>query len=363
MQDASSFQILKPVASRPSSSFRFFPDLPATSSGSLPPNDHSAAKAAVALILDDDVSETKETRTNAPASLLLSNLQGKQNNHASVQHELNQLELARNQQQITKQDRPSSCDGYNWRKYGQKQVKGSEYPRSYYKCSHLTCPVKKIVERSLDGQIAEIVYKGEHDHPKPRPPKRRLSSGSQEHAFVAADENGRSETGNLQSWSSTTGSLLLEVNPKELSSSCRIPTSSVQAHLADDRPIDTDHQVANSTVRVCRVPSRMVTRDRKRRKNDDQNSVGEDSTDAHSVIQTSGDGYHWRKYGQKNMKGNSYPRNYYKCMSPNCNVRKYTEKAFDDSNFIVTTYEGEHDHEMPVKKISSATSNPKMLPS
>lgn len=180
-----------------------------------------------------------------------------------MQHELSQELDARNQQP-TRQDRPS-CDGYNWRKYGQKAVKGSEYPRSYYKCSQPTCPVKKIVERSFDGQISEIVYKGEHSHPKPRPPKRRLSSGSQEQAFVVgADENSR-ETGNLQySWSS--GSLL-EVNPipKELSSSCRIiPASSVQMHLPDDRPnIDTDRrsnadQVANSTARACRVPSRMV---------------------------------------------------------------------------------------------------------
>lgn len=69
----------------------------------------------------------------------------------------------------------SSDDGYTWRKYGQKQVKGSEYPRSYYKCTHLKCPVKKKVERSYDGQIAEIVYRGEHNHPKPQPPKRNLS--------------------------------------------------------------------------------------------------------------------------------------------------------------------------------------------
>ena len=38
-------------------------------------------------------------------------------------------------------------DGYNWRKYGEKQVKGSPYPRSYYKCSHPGCPAKKMIER------------------------------------------------------------------------------------------------------------------------------------------------------------------------------------------------------------------------
>lgn len=63
-------------------------------------------------------------------------------------------------------DKPAN-DGYNWRKYGQKQVKGSEYPRSYYKCTHADCPVKKKVERSLDGQITEIIYKGQHNHPRP----------------------------------------------------------------------------------------------------------------------------------------------------------------------------------------------------
>lgn len=73
-------------------------------------------------------------------------------------------------------DRPS-YDGYNWRKYGQKQVKGSEYPRSYYKCTHPNCPVKKKVERSLNGQIAEIVYKGEHNHAKPQPLRRNPFDG------------------------------------------------------------------------------------------------------------------------------------------------------------------------------------------
>lgn len=67
-------------------------------------------------------------------------------------------------------------DGYNWRKYGQKQVKGSEYPRSYYKCTHPNCPVRKKVERSLDGHITEIIYKNAHSHPKPQQ-CRKLTSG------------------------------------------------------------------------------------------------------------------------------------------------------------------------------------------
>lgn len=68
-------------------------------------------------------------------------------------------------------------DGYNWRKYGQKLVKGSEYPRSYYKCTHPNCEVKKKVERSREGHITEIIYTKAHNHPKP-PPNRRSGIGS-----------------------------------------------------------------------------------------------------------------------------------------------------------------------------------------
>lgn len=68
-------------------------------------------------------------------------------------------------------DKPAD-DGYNWRKYGQKHVKGSEFPRSYYKCTHPNCPVKKKVERSLDGHVTAIIYKGEHNHQRPHPNKR-----------------------------------------------------------------------------------------------------------------------------------------------------------------------------------------------
>lgn len=74
-------------------------------------------------------------------------------------------------------DKPAD-DPYNWRKYGQKQVKGSEFPRSYYKCTHPNCPVKKKVERSLDGQVTEIIYKGQHNHQPPQSNKRSKDTGN-----------------------------------------------------------------------------------------------------------------------------------------------------------------------------------------
>ncbi|CAI9102032.1 OLC1v1000220C1 [Oldenlandia corymbosa var. corymbosa] len=57
-------------------------------------------------------------------------------------------------------------DGYRWRKYGQKSVKNSKYPRSYYRCSHHTCNVKKQIQRlSKDTGIVVTTYEGVHNHP------------------------------------------------------------------------------------------------------------------------------------------------------------------------------------------------------
>ena len=45
-------------------------------------------------------------------------------------------------------------------RYGEKQVKGSPYPRSYYKCSHPGCQVKKIVERNPEnGMVSKASSK------------------------------------------------------------------------------------------------------------------------------------------------------------------------------------------------------------
>ncbi|KAF8379670.1 hypothetical protein HHK36_029114 [Tetracentron sinense] len=57
-------------------------------------------------------------------------------------------------------------DGYNWRKYGQKDILGAKYPRGYFRCSHRNvqgCLATKQVQRSdEDPWIFEITYRGKH---------------------------------------------------------------------------------------------------------------------------------------------------------------------------------------------------------
>ncbi|KAJ8422727.1 hypothetical protein Cgig2_004573 [Carnegiea gigantea] len=69
---------------------------------------------------------------------------------------------------MTKSEVDHLDDGYRWRKYGQKAVKNSPFPRSYYRCTTAACGVKKRVERSSDDPtIVVTTYEGQHTHPCP----------------------------------------------------------------------------------------------------------------------------------------------------------------------------------------------------
>ncbi|KAK4801521.1 hypothetical protein SAY86_022008 [Trapa natans] len=220
-----------------------------------------------------------------------------------------------------------SDDGYKWRKYGQKQVKGSENPRSYYKCTYPKCPTKKKVERSLeDGHITEIVYKGSHNHPKPQLIKRTASSQAVQPHYAP--------TTSAFSDQSTTA----------------------QEDSAISMGEDEFEQMSNSGG----GDDNENEPDAKRWKGDNEYRNGSSGAESRTVkeprvvVQTMSeidildDGYRWRKYGQKVVKGNPNPRSYYKCTFTGCSVRKHVERAAHDMRSVVTTYEGKHNHNVPV---------------
>lgn len=86
-----------------------------------------------------------------------------------------------------------SSDMWAWRKYGQKPIKGSPYPRSYYRCSSSKgCLARKQVEQSCtDPGMFIITYTAEHSHSQPT--RRNSLAGTVRQKFPSPKSpNGRS---------------------------------------------------------------------------------------------------------------------------------------------------------------------------
>lgn len=201
-------------------------------------------------------------------------------------------------------------DGYNWRKYGQKQVKSPEGSRSYYKCTHSECEAKKIESCDKYNSITKIVYKGQHKHEQPkkvftRRGKILSASKGQERKLTSKQYKSSEPVSN--------GPILVE----EM-----------------DAPPPKRRVKKNNTV----SPGSVLKRPKKPKF----------VVHAASDVGISADGYRWRKYGQKMVKGNPHPRNYYKCTSAGCPVRKHIEMAVDGSSEVILTYKGVHDHDIPI---------------
>ncbi|KAL8152291.1 hypothetical protein V2J09_010051 [Rumex salicifolius] len=67
-----------------------------------------------------------------------------------------------------------------------------------------------------------------------------------------------------------------------------------------------------------------------------------------SEIESLDDGFKWRKYGKKMVKNSPNPRNYYRCSINGCPVKKRIERDRDDNRYVITTYEGIHNHQNSV---------------
>ncbi|KAF8715046.1 hypothetical protein HU200_027593 [Digitaria exilis] len=274
-------------------------------------------------------------------------------------------------------------DGYSWRKYGQKQVKHSEYPRSYFKCTYPVCQVKKKVERSHEGHITEIIYKGTHNHPKPTPSRRpgltpvhRFgdttqadtpdNQGSHTNAAEArqARHNNATSVQDLHGdGMDATSSPSVPGEPCESSASMQIHDSGgVDVTSAASDEVDGNHRATHGSMSQGGADAESDELEYKRRKLEsyaiDMSNASRAAREPRVVIQTTSevdildDGYRWRKYGQKVVKGNPNPRSYYKCTHPGCSVRKHVERASHDLKAVITTYEGKHNHEVPAARNS-----------
>uniref|UniRef100_A0A7N0V7R0 WRKY domain-containing protein n=1 Tax=Kalanchoe fedtschenkoi TaxID=63787 RepID=A0A7N0V7R0_KALFE len=127
-------------------------------------------------------------------------------------------------------------DGFSWRKYGQKDILGARYPRSYYRCTNRNikhCWATKQVQRSdEDPTVFEITYKGKHTclpecDPNLEPTQQdgevqRLNNNANDHKQSQADDFLQNLKNNLK------------VNTEDMSNKempCHLPLTSASTEI------------------------------------------------------------------------------------------------------------------------------------
>ncbi|KAF2310389.1 hypothetical protein GH714_008928 [Hevea brasiliensis] len=235
-------------------------------------------------------------------------------------------------------------DGYNWRKYGQKQVKSPKGSRSYYKCTFSDCCAKKIECADHSGHVIEIVNKGTHSHDPPRKNKHTRE-------IKVALSSGPVLSNSLTEHS---------VNVLKDLDQATLPKESMQETpmIPDKKRQSSSGSDGNGRIQIKEEhvsepePKRRVKKENLECSGTILKPGKKPKFVVHAAgdVGISGDGYRWRKYGQKMVKGNPHPRNYYRCTSAGCPVRKHIETAVGNTNAVVITYKGVHDHDMPVPK-------------
>ncbi|KAL1555406.1 WRKY transcription factor 1-like [Salvia divinorum] len=235
-------------------------------------------------------------------------------------------------------------DGYNWRKYGQKLVKGNKFVRSYYKCTYPNCQAKKQVEKSHDGCTLDINYLGNHHHQKPQ----------QSLQLTTTLQVRTSEMPSVSTSKANVESII-----KHVSSDQHMTEPSPQSAVGRSADglsgaVSCSHKDTKD-LNDCPDPKRQ----KRGTSSADDYVVIRSSSDSRHVVQTLSevdlvnDGYRWRKYGQKLVKGNPNPRSYYRCSNTGCPVKKHVERASHDQKLVITTYEGKHVHDIPTSRTVS----------
>ncbi|GAB2224129.1 hypothetical protein Drorol1_Dr00004876 [Drosera rotundifolia] len=138
-----------------------------------------------------------------------------------------------------------SSDMWAWRKYGQKPIKGSPYPRGYYRCSSLKgCLARKQVERNRsDPKMFIVTYTGEHNHPMPT--HRNSLAGSTRQKTISSQSQGGAAAGG-DSGSPTSTSTTTMTPPAQNNSSSPTTSNSPATEYEDLIKDDEDNDIGIS---------------------------------------------------------------------------------------------------------------------
>ncbi|KAK8537649.1 hypothetical protein V6N12_043801 [Hibiscus sabdariffa] len=281
-----------------------------------------------------------------------------------------------------------SEDNYCWRIYGKKSILGAKYPRSYYRCTHRHsegCLATKQVQRTDDDpRIFEINYHRTHTCKQEEgtniEPQKMLhihrvrdvrelyklhSQPCNDHRANEVEDAAEE----AKTISSTKGyGDVFEASVQDKEANPGIPEASIQdeskqtgaepqtsaqeitrSELTEETPLSpTGCPWSGDPDSVFKELDQFnldASSKRDRTQNESKGVIHDRyAFRVKSEIELIDDGYKWRKYGKK-IKGTPNPRNYYKCSAHGCSVKKRIERDSNDARYVITTYEGIHNHE------------------
>lgn len=71
----------------------------------------------------------------------------------------------------------------------------------------------------------------------------------------------------------------------------------------------------------------------------------------------------WTKYGQKTLKGSTYPKGYYRCRAKGCPARKHVEKISENPDKFAVWFNNDHQHgQNPAAKSNAFDEKPVLQP-